>query len=343
MINKATMTRLFAVSGLLAFVTVYASASSGADWWLFGGHSSYASDPLREAGYYAGVSMFESYAPVDVEAGISVSTLAYKPEAVQSASTLANMRLAMAPGSGGNAGVVSQARNAPGFGSGMPSGGSGSGNGLGAGGLRAITVHDLEQNDFTFALGRVLGSNYIRGGLHWVSANEAAIDGSYSGFAEWQYTRPHDYFLRLGLASGKRLDGDIRASQYEITAGKEFGNPVLDGVWRLQLDYLVGDNDWSGVGRYRADSIEADAAWSKGHWQLDASLWQGERMYALLNRGYYMITQQDLLTGGYRLGATYRMGSGSLQLFYEFNRLEPAADMKSELSTVGVMYQWRIK
>jgi hypothetical protein len=30
-------------------------------------------------------------------------------------------------------------------------------------------------------------------------------------------------------------------------------------------------------------------------------------------------------------------------LFYEFNLLEPAADMKSELSTVGVMYQWRIK
>jgi hypothetical protein len=293
------------------------------------------------------------------------STLAYKPVTVQSASTFGNLVYAVAPDPGSGSGSGSGSGTdpgpgpgpgsgsgsgsdpgpgpgpgpgqAPGFGDGSSGGGS-SGNGQTSGGIREITVSDLEQYDFTFALGRALGSHYVRGGLHLVSANEAAIDGSYSGFLEWQYTRPRDYFLRLGLASGKRLDDQIRANQFDITAGKEFGNPVLSGVWQLQLNYLLGDNDWSGVGSNTSESVEAAVVWSRGKWRLETSAWAGERMYALLKRGYYLVTQQDLLTGGYRLGAGYSLGAGSLQLYYEYTRLEPTAQTESEVSTIGIQY-----
>jgi hypothetical protein len=336
---------------LQSIAFVLAPVTAGADTWLYGGVSNYASDPLRDSGYYAGVSAFESYEKLDVEVGLGWSTLAYRPDVVQNATTTTgNLMFAMAPdpgmgtgaGSGSGSGVARQSGIAPGFGSTVPangSGGTGTGNGSGQGGIRLITVTDLSQFDLTLALGRTLGSHHVRGGLHWISANESAIDGNYSGFLDWQYNWPHAYFVRLGLATGERLDGEIQANQYELTAGTEFGNPVLGGVWQLQLNYLAGVNDWSGVGSYTADSVEAAATWSKGVWRLQASAWAGERMYALLKRGYYLITQQDLLTGGYLLGASYRMGPGSLQLFYEFTRLEPAATTESELSTIGIQYQ----
>lgn len=315
-----------------------------ADWWLYGGHANYSADPFRDTGYYAGLYAYVPNEPVDIEAALGWSTLAYKTEAVQNATAVSSLMYAIGPGGNDSENsVAAQAGNAPGFGGGTSSGGTGTGNGQTPGGIRVITVADLEQYDFTFAIGRALGSNYFRGGLHLVSANEAAIDGNYSGFLEWQYARPYDYFLRLGLAAGERLDGAIDANQFEITAGKELGNPVLGGLWQLQLAYLVGDNDWSGVGGYRAESVEASIAWSRGSWRLETSVWEGERMFSLLNRGYYLITQQDLLTGGYRLGAGYTTASGTWQLFYDVTQLEPAAQVESELSTIGLQFQRGIK